>query len=331
MVTTFFPPHNFGGDGIHVYRLSNELARRGHEVTVVYPRDAYRLFTRVEPDDVYPLEPGVTIVPVTSTAGRLGPVSSYLTGRPALMGRALTDAIGQRARRRALPQRLARRRRRRPPRGRRRQALHDERALARLPDARALEDEPRAVPGAPVHPVPARLPPAAAALALRPAARPRGERDRPVPLAEPVHDRRAPGARLSAPDAAPAVLPARVRGPRARGGGGARASVRPLRRASRGAQGPRPCARGVPDVRRGRPRGRRRGGRAEAARAERRRPPARALPRPEAPVRASGALRRGAGAGRPVASATRCSASSCSRRSRRGRPRSSATSAPCRS
>ena len=68
MVTTFFPPHNFGGDGIHVYRLSNELARRGHEVTVVYPRDAYRLFTRVEPDDVYPLEPGVTIVPVTSTA-----------------------------------------------------------------------------------------------------------------------------------------------------------------------------------------------------------------------------------------------------------------------
>jgi len=95
MVTTFFPPHNFGGDGIHVYRLSNELARRGHAVTVVYPRDAYRLFSRVEPADTYPLEPGVTIVPVRSSAGRLGPVSSYLTGRPALMARALTDAVGR--------------------------------------------------------------------------------------------------------------------------------------------------------------------------------------------------------------------------------------------
>ena len=35
MVTTFYPPHNFGGDGIYVHRLSNELARRGHRVTVV--------------------------------------------------------------------------------------------------------------------------------------------------------------------------------------------------------------------------------------------------------------------------------------------------------
>jgi len=95
MVTTFFPPHNFGGDGIHVYRLSNELARRGHAVTVVYPRDAYRLFSRVEPADTYPLEPGVTIVPVTTAAGRLGPVSSYFTGRPALMARAFKDAVGR--------------------------------------------------------------------------------------------------------------------------------------------------------------------------------------------------------------------------------------------
>ncbi len=95
MVTTFFPPHNFGGDGIHVYRLSNELARRGHAVTVVYPTDAYRLFSRVTPADDYPLEPGVTVVPVTTAAGRLGPVSSYLTGRPALMAGALNDAIGR--------------------------------------------------------------------------------------------------------------------------------------------------------------------------------------------------------------------------------------------
>ena len=30
MVTTFYPPHHFGGDAIQTYRLTNELARRGH-------------------------------------------------------------------------------------------------------------------------------------------------------------------------------------------------------------------------------------------------------------------------------------------------------------
>ena len=95
MVTTFFPPHNFGGDGIHVYRLSNELARRGHEVTVVYPSDAYRLFARTLPEGEYPLEDGITVVQVTSAGGRLGPISSYLTGRPALLGRHLREVIGR--------------------------------------------------------------------------------------------------------------------------------------------------------------------------------------------------------------------------------------------
>jgi hypothetical protein len=27
MITTFYPPYSFGGDGIYVRRLSNELAR----------------------------------------------------------------------------------------------------------------------------------------------------------------------------------------------------------------------------------------------------------------------------------------------------------------
>jgi hypothetical protein len=31
MISTFYPPYNFGGDGIFVHQLSNELARRGHE------------------------------------------------------------------------------------------------------------------------------------------------------------------------------------------------------------------------------------------------------------------------------------------------------------
>ena len=39
MITTFFPPHNFGGDGIFVQRLSHELARRGKYVEVDFVGD----------------------------------------------------------------------------------------------------------------------------------------------------------------------------------------------------------------------------------------------------------------------------------------------------
>ena len=34
--TTFYPPYNFGGDGIFVHQLSNELAARGHSVEVIH-------------------------------------------------------------------------------------------------------------------------------------------------------------------------------------------------------------------------------------------------------------------------------------------------------
>ena len=40
-VTTFYPPYNFGGDGIGVQRLARALARRGHDVTVVSDTDAF--------------------------------------------------------------------------------------------------------------------------------------------------------------------------------------------------------------------------------------------------------------------------------------------------
>ena len=45
MVTTFYPPYAFGGDGVFVQQLSNELAKRGHQVEVIHCRDAYNLLT----------------------------------------------------------------------------------------------------------------------------------------------------------------------------------------------------------------------------------------------------------------------------------------------
>jgi hypothetical protein len=33
MATTFYPPYSYGGDAVHVYRLTNELARLGHRAS----------------------------------------------------------------------------------------------------------------------------------------------------------------------------------------------------------------------------------------------------------------------------------------------------------
>ena len=41
MVTTFYPPFNFGGDGIFVRRLANLLAERGHHVEVAHCVEAF--------------------------------------------------------------------------------------------------------------------------------------------------------------------------------------------------------------------------------------------------------------------------------------------------
>jgi len=87
MLTTFYPPHNFGGDGIAIQRLARALVRRGHEVTVLHDIDAFQLLH--EGPDPPPIEEpdGLTVVGLES---RLAGVSSLLTqqiGRPVVMGR----------------------------------------------------------------------------------------------------------------------------------------------------------------------------------------------------------------------------------------------------
>jgi hypothetical protein len=53
MITTFYPPYNFGGDGVFVQRLSNELARRNHQVEVIHCIDTYRLLAHQYPAENY--------------------------------------------------------------------------------------------------------------------------------------------------------------------------------------------------------------------------------------------------------------------------------------
>jgi glycosyltransferase involved in cell wall biosynthesis len=82
MVTTFYPPYNFGGDGIFVQRLSQELARRGHHVEVIHCRDAYRLMTGGKPTRDYDHVPNLTVHGLESSFGFLSPLATQQTGRP---------------------------------------------------------------------------------------------------------------------------------------------------------------------------------------------------------------------------------------------------------
>jgi glycosyltransferase involved in cell wall biosynthesis len=93
MLTTFYPPWSFGGDGIQVERLSSVLAARGHDVTVVHSREAYRALGG-EPHDDVP-DNGVRLVAIDAGMGKLSPTATYLTGRPLINRRKIERALDQ--------------------------------------------------------------------------------------------------------------------------------------------------------------------------------------------------------------------------------------------
>jgi glycosyltransferase involved in cell wall biosynthesis len=91
-VTTFYPPWNYGGDGILVQQICEALARRGHEVDVVHCEDAYRL-KRGEVTEAPDDPPGVRRLVLRSGWGLLSPVITQQTGRPGPKRRRLEEIL----------------------------------------------------------------------------------------------------------------------------------------------------------------------------------------------------------------------------------------------
>jgi glycosyltransferase involved in cell wall biosynthesis len=94
MLTTFYPPFNFGGDGIGIERLCHGLVRRGHRVTVVVDEDAWRSLAKGRAEPVVPPQPpGLELVRLKA---RFGMVSNLLTqqlGRPVVHGREIARLL----------------------------------------------------------------------------------------------------------------------------------------------------------------------------------------------------------------------------------------------
>lgn len=95
LLTTFFPPHSFGGDAVLVSRFAAALARDGHEVHVVHSVDAWALGAAGPPWPEGPPE-GVIVHRLErgGLPGRLGLLASHQLGRPVLERGSLRAILG---------------------------------------------------------------------------------------------------------------------------------------------------------------------------------------------------------------------------------------------
>ncbi len=82
-ITTFYPPYNFGGDGIAIQRMARALVQRGHSATVVHDVDAYKVLNfGNEPDPSPFADDGVEVVALRSSLGALSPILTHQLGSP---------------------------------------------------------------------------------------------------------------------------------------------------------------------------------------------------------------------------------------------------------
>jgi glycosyltransferase involved in cell wall biosynthesis len=86
-LTTFYPPYNFGGDGIGIQRFAHGLVRRGHHVTVVHDQDAYRSLSKTPASEVGPEPEGLVRIGLESRLGIVSNLLTQQTGMPVVHGR----------------------------------------------------------------------------------------------------------------------------------------------------------------------------------------------------------------------------------------------------
>lgn len=81
LVTTFYPPHSFGGDAVHVHRLANGLSHRGHRVRVVYAEAAFRLLSgRIPTASGFEHDPSIEVISAVDESWKVA--ATYLAGGP---------------------------------------------------------------------------------------------------------------------------------------------------------------------------------------------------------------------------------------------------------
>lgn len=99
VVTTFYPPCNFGGDGNYIRNFVHSLARRGCEVEVVYDADAWRIGKSAlhpPPSPSPDAQPsGVTVHQLQSGWPLASTLLTHQTGRPIVQSSAIEAILAK--------------------------------------------------------------------------------------------------------------------------------------------------------------------------------------------------------------------------------------------
>jgi glycosyltransferase involved in cell wall biosynthesis len=94
MVTTFYPPFSFGGDGMYVRRLCHALASRGHSVDVIHDIDAYRVGGGQAREPLAE-PPGIRVHGLRSRSSLLSTLATQQLGRPLVHGATIRRLLGE--------------------------------------------------------------------------------------------------------------------------------------------------------------------------------------------------------------------------------------------
>ncbi|MBM3784588.1 MAG: glycosyltransferase [Acidobacteria bacterium] len=95
LLSTFFPPHHFGGDAVFVASLANLLAEAGHHVEAVHCGDSFDLLARGVSPSPFPIHPKVIVHTLRSPLGAIAPLVAHCTGKDWTYGARLQQIIGQ--------------------------------------------------------------------------------------------------------------------------------------------------------------------------------------------------------------------------------------------
>jgi glycosyltransferase involved in cell wall biosynthesis len=98
MATTFYGQWSFGGDARMVHQLAHALAERGHDVTVAHSVASHRLLAPESPPPPVRAERRegpVRLVALDAGLGAAAPLSTYVTGRPALLRRRFARLLAE--------------------------------------------------------------------------------------------------------------------------------------------------------------------------------------------------------------------------------------------
>jgi len=95
MITTFYPPYSFGGDGNYVRQLAHVLAGMGHRVDVIHDVDAYQILS--SGDQPEPLEEpeGIKVYGLKSRVPLLSCLATQQLGIPLVHGRTIRKILNK--------------------------------------------------------------------------------------------------------------------------------------------------------------------------------------------------------------------------------------------